>query len=426
MLEGKTYIDKAYTLKGCLKGVNSTTLNSTFDIGGDGTSGSLVPKDVFGFGIHYYGNKDYTPINSSVKPFVAAVGNKPLFNGNISAISQSISSISTPLEYTYSYDVLNHIKCMTANKGLDTVTNSWTNAFTALPDFQENISYDGNGNILKYKRNGNNSFAGSQLVMDSMTYNYRPGTNKLTYVKDTVNWGRYGNDIDNQGYDNYKYDSIGNIVSDRRAGVDSIRWNVYGKISKIFKHDRTAAITSVSKMLSVLTQGKKVISEEIVGTTALSYYGTAPLTKTKEVVEDGKTVIKVYEKTEIGIAKTIIHEAIHTMIGTHKHGDDLPHDYYSQYQAMLLSALKEYNQENKLGYTDEQLTQLSWTGIIESKAFKKYITDLSVKNNTTYKEEYSKWYKGQEAVNYKEVTKSAEQTEKKDEKKSETDASTSK
>ena len=113
---------------------------------------------------------------------------------------------------------------------------------TYLSDFQENISYDGNGNILKYKRNGNNSFAGSPLVMDSMTYNYRPGTNKLTYVKDTVNWARYGNDIDNQGYDNYKYDSIGNIVSDRRAGVDSIRWNIYGKISKIFKHDSTAIV----------------------------------------------------------------------------------------------------------------------------------------------------------------------------------------
>ena len=78
--------------------------------------------------------------------------------------------------------------------------------------------------------------------MDSLTYNYRPGTNKLTYVKDTVNWARYENDIDNQGYDNYKYDSIGNIVSDRRAGVDSIRWNVYGKVSKIFKHDSTAIV----------------------------------------------------------------------------------------------------------------------------------------------------------------------------------------
>ena len=93
-------IDNAYTLEGNLKGVNGTTLNATFDIGGDGASGSLVPKDVFGFGIPYYGNKDYTPINSSVKPFAAVAGNKPLFNGNISAISQSISTLGTPLEYS--------------------------------------------------------------------------------------------------------------------------------------------------------------------------------------------------------------------------------------------------------------------------------------------------------------------------------------
>ncbi|WP_343692798.1 hypothetical protein [Chitinophaga sp.] len=235
-------MDYAYTIEGYLKGINSTAVMPDFDIGGDGAVGSLVARDLLGYSYHYYGNKDYTPINSSITPFAAGVGIKKLYNGNIAAISQNMPSVGPAFEYTYSYDVLGRLRSMTANKGLDSVKNSWTNAFTALPDFQENISYDENGNILKYKRNGNNSFAGSQLVMDSLFYNYRPNTNRLTYIKDTVNASRYGNDIDNQGYDNYNYDSIGNIVSDRRAGVDSIIWNAYGKVSKIYKHDTTAII----------------------------------------------------------------------------------------------------------------------------------------------------------------------------------------
>ena len=233
-------IDYAYTLQGWLKGINSTALTPSFDIGRDGVSGSIVARDAFGFSLHYFGNRDYSPISGAVKPFAAAVGNSPLFNGNISAISQKVSTIVTPLEYTYSYDVLNRITGMVANKGLDSLSNSWTNAFAALPDFKEKITYDGNGNIMTYKRNGNKTFAGAPLGMDSLTYYYRPGTNKLSYIVDSVRWGNYGNDIDNQLADNYQYDSIGNMVSDRRAGVDSIKWTVYGKISKIYKQDSTA------------------------------------------------------------------------------------------------------------------------------------------------------------------------------------------
>ncbi|THU39406.1 hypothetical protein FAM09_12945 [Niastella caeni] len=41
--------------------------------------------------------------------------------------------------------------------------SAWSN-ITKLTDFQERISYDANGNILGYKRNGNNSFASKQLL----------------------------------------------------------------------------------------------------------------------------------------------------------------------------------------------------------------------------------------------------------------------
>ncbi|SFW81842.1 RHS repeat protein [Chitinophaga sancti] len=235
-------IDYAYTLQGWLKGINSTVLRPSFDMGGDGKNGSQVAKDAFGFAIHYFDNRDYTPVSAAIKPFAAAVSNSPLFNGNISAISQSVSTLGTPLEYRYSYDVLNRLTALVPAKGLDTLQNSWTNGFGSVPDFKEVITYDPNGNILSYIRNGNKTFAGSSIGMDSLTYHYRPGTNKLSYVTDLVKGGNYGNDIDNQQVDNYRYDSIGNMVSDVRAGVDSIKWNVYGKIARIYKHDTTSII----------------------------------------------------------------------------------------------------------------------------------------------------------------------------------------
>ncbi|OMP80019.1 RHS repeat-associated core domain-containing protein, partial [[Flexibacter] sp. ATCC 35208] len=230
-------VDYAYTLQGWLKGVNSTAVTPVFDMGGDGSSGSQVAKDVYGFGIHYYGKRDYTPINSAVTPFATGIGIKVLFNGNIAAISQNIPLLGKPLEYTYSYDVLNRLKGMVACKGFDSLTNAWNNSFATLSDFKETISYDGNGNIQTYVRHGNNTFAGSPLAMDSLVYNYRPGTNKLSYVTDAVDSSYYGNDIDNQDAGNYAYDSIGNVLSDVRAGVDSIKWTMYGKIARIYKHN---------------------------------------------------------------------------------------------------------------------------------------------------------------------------------------------
>ncbi|WPQ66306.1 hypothetical protein SIO70_15705 [Chitinophaga sancti] len=61
------------------------------------------------------------------------------------------------------------------------------------------------------------------------------GNIQSTYAyRDTsVNSGQLSQIEANQSIGNYKYDSIGNMVSDVRAGVDSIKWNVYGKIAKI-------------------------------------------------------------------------------------------------------------------------------------------------------------------------------------------------
>ncbi|WP_394337226.1 RHS repeat domain-containing protein [Chitinophaga ginsengisoli] len=231
-------LDYAYTLQGWLKGVNTTAIGGSTDMGKDGVAGSAVAKDAIGFSLYYYGMRDYSPVGSLV-PFapIEGTGFKPLFNGNISASSQHIPALGESILSTYSYDVVNRIKSTQSVRGLNTTTNKWTPA--VIQDFKEGITYDEDGNIQTYSRNGNNTFAGKPLAMDQLTYNYLPGINRLSFVSDTVRPANYDNDIDDQPAGNYNYDAIGNLVKDSAAGISNITWSAYGKIASITKTDGT-------------------------------------------------------------------------------------------------------------------------------------------------------------------------------------------
>ncbi len=117
-----------------------------------------------------------------------------------------------------------------------------------METYRERISYDPNGNILTYKRNGTTAAPVSDTGtggkdMDDLTYKYLyaktnntkgefiPGeavidplfshyTNQLASVDDddmfTANYTR---DIDDQPALNYEYDKIGNLVKDRSEGI---------------------------------------------------------------------------------------------------------------------------------------------------------------------------------------------------------------
>jgi RHS repeat-associated protein len=238
-------LDYAYTLQGWLKGVNSISLNAGYDMGEDGKSDGQsknIARDAIGFNLNYYAG-DYSSI-SGANPFPGTsaflAGNyRPLYNGNISSMAVNIGKFNNPVLYNYTYDQLNRITAMDAFKGLDT-SNSWS-GLTAMQDYKERVSYDANGNILRYLRNG----YGSKLLMDSLTYKYnrdsegRLTNNMLSYVKDSVGAAEYAEDLDSQGSGNYTYDAIGNLVKDVQAGIDSIEWTVYGKISNIVKGNGT-------------------------------------------------------------------------------------------------------------------------------------------------------------------------------------------
>jgi len=255
-------IDYAYTLQGWLKGINSSNMAPPTnklglgDIGGDGyaINGVLNPvaRDAYGFGISYYQNDgqgiaDYKPLaaGTNFKPFAnagaAGTGYNALYNGNIAGMSVNIPKLGDPLLYTYKYDQLNRLTKMYTYKGLNPTTNSWNT--TAIDDYRETITYDANGNIKTYKRNGD----AARLTMDNMTYTYKTGTNQLDKVTDAATdvaanlYDKYSDIKQGQQNGNYQYDAIGNLVSDVSEGISNISWNVYGKIQSITK--ATGAIT---------------------------------------------------------------------------------------------------------------------------------------------------------------------------------------
>ncbi len=241
--------DYAYTLQGWLKGINSDSLNHTFDIAGDGwqnTTYGRVSRDVYGFKLGYY-NSDYTPIGGSGAPafskksYTAPTSpgsyGDSLFNGNISFTTLALNKINggSTVGYCYGYDQLNRLVEM--RQHTTGTTSGWSNS-NVITAYRESISYDANGNILKYLRKGN----ATTPHMDSLTYKYTYSSgnlvnNKLNHVKDSIPGANYTVDIDNQDADNYTYDYVGNLISDGSEGIDTIRWTVYGKINRIAKRE---------------------------------------------------------------------------------------------------------------------------------------------------------------------------------------------
>ncbi len=249
-------LDYAYTLQGWVKMVNGQFLEN--DMGEDGMTGGvfgLSNRDAFGYSLGYFAG-DYSPIVSSnplsnfrnASDKSTASGNN-LYNGNISTATYAIQGINAgqTTGYSYRYDQLNRLVGMNSHGTLDIANTSWGYSGTKsggsdiINAYKEQISYDANGNILTYKRNG----AVGKEDMDDLSYAYnidadgRLVNNRLRHVKDAVLVPTNQGDIDNQGDDNYRYDNIGNLTKDVQGKISDVSWNVYGKIQSITKTEGT-------------------------------------------------------------------------------------------------------------------------------------------------------------------------------------------
>jgi len=94
--------------------------------------------------------------------------------------------------------------------------------------------------------------------------------------------------------------------------------------------------------------------------------------------------------TEIGMARQIIHEGVHSYISvvTGNIYQSADHNTFMSYQSMIFDALKEYSTTNNMGFTDEQLIDLSYSGLPENnKQLHSYIQEFADKNGTNYQAE---------------------------------------
>jgi RHS repeat-associated protein len=296
-------VDYAYTLQGWLKGVNSTVLqDGVNDMGGDGKPGETnqyTARDALGFALNYFAG-EYQPVSTAVSPFpghsayLPAGQYKPLYNGNISSMAVNIAfpnatAAQAPQLYNYSYDQLNRITGMDVYRGLNQATNSWA-ALALTTDYKERVSYDANGNILTYLRNGVSTI---NTNMDNLTYNYIPGTNQLKYVQDNVADAVYTDDIDNQSAaGNYTYDPIGNLITDVKDSITLVKWNVYGKITEIQRMASTAR--PVTNIQYTYDASGNRISKKV------AKMGTSMVEYTWYVRDASGNVMAVYNSTGAG------------------------------------------------------------------------------------------------------------------------------
>ncbi|OQP63237.1 hypothetical protein A3860_25445 [Niastella vici] len=249
-------LDYAYTLQGWLKGINSQQLDATKDMSQDGDPTSAfqwVARDVMSFSLGYF-NGDYQAINNSAAAFGMTyqpapqpntISGNELFNSNITNATLAINKLDNGAlkGYSYRYDQLNRLKQMRMHDLAGVVGTKWDNN-SILPAYQEDISYDGNGNIVTYKRNGNvNNVAPVNYQMDNLTYKYNVDNsgnlvnNKLRNVSEDPGLpaSNYATDLDGQADDYYAYDNIGNL---KQEGTDlnperKIYWTVYRKIKQV-------------------------------------------------------------------------------------------------------------------------------------------------------------------------------------------------
>jgi RHS repeat-associated protein len=288
-------VDYAYTLQGWLKGINSSSLGQSKDIGKDGLD-NTIPEDVLSYSLDYY-QGDYQSLgNTAGQPFSQASSSKQgasLYNGNIRGMGVNNKALGNPYYNSYRYDQLNRLKQVRPYTGLNTSSNSWEFQ-EGLGAYQENFSYDANGNIQKLNRTGTSS-----TRVDSLIYSYpevggQKQNNRLRHVKDLAT--STGPDIGNQIDDNYAYDAIGNLTSDQQSGLNTISWNVYGKIKSIDKAGTAADISYAYD-----AAGNRV--KKTVGTTQTYYIRDAQGNTLAVYKQEGSNALQLEEQQLYGSSR---------------------------------------------------------------------------------------------------------------------------
>lgn len=191
-------VNYTYNIRGWL-----TAINNVLDLNNLGTGSQ--PQDLFAFKINY---------NNTVAQTMSGSVN-PLFNGNIAETSWRSASDNIQRRYGYTYD------------GLNRMTNAWyqmpQSSVQVRNSYNEQLSYDNNGNITSLQRNGELDSSTTVTQIDDLTYTY--SGNRLTKVGDATNNPAGFKDINLSNGNDYAYDVYGNMTSDVNKGISAIVYN---------------------------------------------------------------------------------------------------------------------------------------------------------------------------------------------------------
>ncbi len=264
-------MDHYYTLQGWLKGVNLPGYTAADDPGGDGST-NAYPEDAFRYALGYY-KDDYRPIGSPDRQALTDIekvyrpatfsgrwrtaAGQGLHNGNIAYMISHVPGLLKKYRgkgpsygiqaMLYTYDQLNRIRTARSltmfNNGL------WsTRDINGAKPYDADYTYDANGNLTRLDRWGGDGRPGEQLRYTYPKAGGKLSSNRLDHVDNksritatypapeggvTVD----GTIVEDQAPGNYAYDSIGNLVQDKKGRVEDILWTVYGKVAQVRKYN---------------------------------------------------------------------------------------------------------------------------------------------------------------------------------------------
>lgn len=287
-------LDYYYTLQGWIKGVNMPYKD---DPSNDGFGTSKVGRDVFGYTLGYY-DGDFKPRNpnkvlADTRDQVwirhnALMASTGYYNGNIAWMVTDLKKVGQEQglrrkgmqAMMYKYDQLHRI--IRSRAFSNYIPGTGFNGRAEVPfAYDEDFSYDANGNLLTLKRRDN-----LNALSDDYIYEYYHKTNKLRFINPITENKEYtgiitsdnklynnitvratanvanGDDVTIKAYNNidieegfdlndnanfrayiigddegqFNYDAIGNLVWDQEKGV-RIAWTPYGKVRSVTKGD---------------------------------------------------------------------------------------------------------------------------------------------------------------------------------------------
>ena len=236
-------IDYAYTVQGWLKSINNS--QRSLDPGQDGPNASGMFKDLFGMRLDYFDNDYRSRQVAALNPLVSLNQAKQRYDGTIRAASWRTAANpddnSNANKQAYGIAYLYDTKGQLLEADFATVANG--SAFTISPtraNGEDNLSYDANGNIGSLRRT-----SATGAATDNFSYQYLPGTNKLTAVNNPAGaavldydydaTGQMTRQRDEQGQRYLKYDVTGKVLGMYRT-YDSYR-RVYSQPLATFTYD---------------------------------------------------------------------------------------------------------------------------------------------------------------------------------------------